>query len=225
MHMKNLKHTPAAWGFVISLLGSLPIGYLNLLACQLYRTTGILPLFQFVLGIVLIEVLVVIVSFRLVGIIERRWPIKKHLRLAAVIYLLLLAVLVIGNEDRESSGFSQVVQAHPLFMGVLLSALNPLQLIFWLGWNAYLRNRSSLQLMHKAPLGYYLSTALGTIAGMFAFVLLLDALLNQIEVKPLYFNYGIGALVLLFALRQGYKCYQLNSALQKKDKAVTWQSS
>ncbi len=55
--MQNLKNI--AVGFLVSFLGSIPLGYLNVVGFQLYQKKGLTETVLYLLGVILIEAVVI----------------------------------------------------------------------------------------------------------------------------------------------------------------------
>jgi threonine/homoserine/homoserine lactone efflux protein len=134
-------------GLMISFLGTLPLGTLNIAAMQISVTDGIRPAMLFVLGALTVEVIYVRIS-----LVAMQW-IMKHKRLfrwlewLSILIVLALAVSsfvaaadpVVKKNVILSSGI------HRFWLGVLMSALNPVQIPFWFGWSTVLFTKNVLQ--------------------------------------------------------------------------------
>jgi threonine/homoserine/homoserine lactone efflux protein len=55
--MKSLQNIVV--GFVVSFLGSIPLGYLNVVGYQVYAKSGMRELLLFLLGVILVEAIVI----------------------------------------------------------------------------------------------------------------------------------------------------------------------
>ena len=55
--MQNIKNIVV--GFLVSFVGSIPLGYLNVVGFEIYSKRGLLTTFCFLLGVILIEFFVI----------------------------------------------------------------------------------------------------------------------------------------------------------------------
>jgi threonine/homoserine/homoserine lactone efflux protein len=195
------------WGLVISALGTLPLGTLNVTAMQVAISDGLPKAFQFSLGVVLVEVAYVRLS--LVGI---HW-LRQHgalLRWMDWIACLIVFALAVGSfiaamNPSVSKSFILTTNLPLFVLGVAMSALNPVQLPFWLGWSSFLFSKKVLH----AYAGYYnwytAGIGIGTMAGLAVFVYGGRFLVDILNTKQVFINYIIGTIFLITAGIQLYK--------------------
>ncbi|MDY8134533.1 LysE family transporter [Aquimarina sp. 2201CG5-10] len=161
-------------GFLISFLGSLPPGILNVTAFQIAASQGVSKALVFACAVVLIELIIVLLI--LGGI--KRFKIKTknylYLLLIAVILLFYLAVskfMELGKPvelKNEHTLFSTIRSS--LFLGILLSALNFIQIPFWIGWSNTLIAKNILQNKLISKLLYGSAIAIGTFMALMIFM-------------------------------------------------------
>lgn len=195
------------WGLTISALGTLPLGTLNVAAMQVAISEGLSKGLQFSLGVALIEVTYVRLS--LIGI---HW-LRQHtalLRWMDWIAFLIVIALAAGSfiaAMNPSVSKNFILRTNlPLFvLGVVMSALNPVQLPFWLGWSSFLFSK---KVLHPHPVYYNWYTAgigIGTVAGLAVFVYGGRFLVAILNTNQSVINYIIGTVFLVTACIQLYK--------------------
>ena len=163
-------------GMAVSFVGSLPLGYLNVIAVQLFLTQSWYGLLFFLLGVIVVEL--VVIQITLVG--ARRLLDNTRLLfwidIFTVCFLTLLAFSFLygGKEDDTKIALpAYLVSIHPLVVGLALNGLNFIQLPFWAGWNIFLIKSQKINPRQSV---YYLAGAgIGTFVGMLLFVLLVHA--------------------------------------------------
>jgi threonine/homoserine/homoserine lactone efflux protein len=159
-------------GLTISLLGTLPLGTLNVTSLQVALTDGFLPAVGFALGVLLVEM--VYVRITLAGI---EWLRKKErwlLLFDRITIALMIALAIASFYAALSPGETRNVlieNSIPRFwLGVLLSALNPVQIPFWLGWSSVLYAKNILKPANSFYYPYLAGIGSGTFAGHLLFI-------------------------------------------------------
>lgn len=178
--MKILKNV--AVGFLVSFIGSIPLGYLNVVGYEVFSTFGMCPLLQFLLGVICIEMFVVYFTLAFATPLVNNKKLMKAIDVFAIFFLLILAYsfYTSSNVAVGSQGvFAKYMAYSPFFIGVILNCINFLQLPFWTGWNFYLLNNKYIS-VQKAEKFYYVSgTIVGTFVGMLSLILLLDTVASH----------------------------------------------
>jgi len=179
--MKALKNIFV--GFLVSFLGSLPLGYLNIVGVEIVSKWGINPLISYLFGVIVVEALVIYLSIIFSNTLAESKKIMKFIDFFAIFFLLLIAYLFYSysNQSAEKHNYlEQYVHYSPFLIGMVLCGFNFLQIPFWLGWNLYLLNENYIVLSKKLQFYYLFGTIVGTFFGMLSVVLLLDSLSQKI---------------------------------------------
>jgi len=194
----------AAYAFLISFIGSLPIGTLNVSVTNLVIDGNIPAAFLFGLGAILVEVVTVRVALVIVRRLEGMNRLFGWLRLLAciVIFLLALISLEAAWHMRKSVAVIPFTGYAPFVAGLILSLLNPLHLPFWLGWTAALRTKGLLSDTRSEYNVYVTAIGIGTgvaflLYGMTGHLLILFLRMNQDAL-----NWGLGIALLIAGLVQ-----------------------
>ena len=121
-------------GLFISFLGSLPLGTLNIAAMQIAISDGIQPAFLFSLGSLTAEVVYVRLSLMAMDWVRKQ---RKLFRILEWITLLIIIALAVSSfyaavtpQVHENVILSSTL--HRYFLGLIMSALNPVQIPFGL---------------------------------------------------------------------------------------------
>jgi threonine/homoserine/homoserine lactone efflux protein len=98
--------------------------------------------------------------------------------------MLLLAYIFYAsatNTEAQSTVLTEHQNRTPYFVGIFLSALNFVQIPFWVGWNLYLLNGKWIAIDGTKKYCYVFGTVIGTFFGMLALILSLHFLTSQTD--------------------------------------------
>ncbi len=199
-------------GFLVSYIGSVPLGYLNVVGYEIYDKWGIEKLLYYLLGVVFIEVLVVYVTLIFANKLVSNKKLMKAIDVFGFFFLLFLAYSFYSYSNQTVSGHNYLekyILYSPFLIGLLLSSLNFLQLPFWTGWNLYLINGNYITTEKKNRYFYVFGTSLGTLSGMITLVFLLNAIaVNTSSFSKYIMPVIIPLFFLTLAFFQGYKVFK-----------------
>lgn len=202
MVIKGLQNVGV--GFVMSFVGSVPLGYLNLAGYEMLRREGVEAFWQYVVGVVCVEVFVIYFTLVFAGKLLERKRLIKYIELFSIAFMLTLAVLFfVKSDDKSDAFFLRYFNHAPLVTGVLLSAMNFMQLPFWTGWNLYLVNKHWIYTHGWLKLPYVAGTLLGTAAGIALIAMGLDQAGRSAAFSQSIMPFLFPAVFLLLALWQG----------------------
>ena len=210
-----------AWGLMISFLGSLPLGTLNVAAMQLGIYENIKNAMLFSFGSLLVEMVYVRIS--LVGI---NW-IQKQQRLMDIMQWITFAIIVAlacvsfyaamhtpTNAENQGTNPYTDINVNRFLLGMFLCAINPVQIPFWFGWSTVLFSKKVLEPINKHYNTYIVGIGLGTFAGNCVFIFGGKWLVGRIANSQQYLNWVIGGIFAITALITLYKI------LRKKKEVV-----
>ena len=179
--MKALKNITV--GFIVSFVGSLPLGYLNIIGVEVLSKLGMNSLISYLLGVILVEAVVIYLTVIFSTQLAENKKLMKSIDFFAVFFLLLIAYVFYAYSNQttqEHNYLDNYIQYSPFLIGFILCGLNFLQIPFWMGWNLYLMNAKHITLSKKLKFHYIFGTLLGTFFGMLAVIVLLDSLSQKI---------------------------------------------
>ncbi len=208
--MKSLKNIFA--GFLVSFLGSMPLGYLNIIGVEIYSKSEMNALVPYLLGVIVVEAIVIYFTVIFANQLAENKKLMKIIDFFAVFFFLLLAYLFYANSTQtteEHNYLEDYVQYSPFLIGMVLCGLNFLQIPFWLGWNLYLLNAKSISLFKKLKFYYILGTLVGTFFGMLVAILLLDSLSQTtVSLSKYIMPIFIPLFFVVLAIFQAYKVHK-----------------
>lgn len=207
------------WGMMVSFLGSLPLGTLNVAAMQISVQESISHALYFSLGSLFTEMIYVRIS--LVGI---NWIRQRKVLLRWMEWITLAIVLALA-----AGSFTAAMHAHHaknvmlnnnmnrFLLGVLLSAISPMQIPFWFGWSTVLFSKNILKPKNSFYNLYIIGIGIGTFAGNCVFIFGGKYMVEKLDANQNMMNWIIGGIFALTALILLIRILLHKDAIQKLD--------
>lgn len=186
----------------MSFLGSLPLGTLNVAAMQISVQESISHAIYFSLGSLLVEMIYVRIS--LVGINWIRKQ-KKLFRWMEWITLGIVVALAVGSflaamSEHEQKNVMLNNQVHRFWLGMMLSAISPMQIPFWFGWSTVLFTKKILIPKNSFYNIYIVGIGLGTLLGNFVFIFGGKYIVQKLNANQNIINWVIGGIFAITAV-------------------------
>ena len=205
------------WGMIVSFLGSLPLGTLNVAAMQIAVQESIIDAIYFSTACILVEITYVRIS--LVGIdwIRKQKKLFKWLEWITLGIVIALAVgsFIAATKEHEAKNVVLSNNMHRFLLGLFMSAINPVQIPFWFGWSTVLFSRKILEPDRLQYNFYIIGIGLGTLMGNFVFIFGGKWLVSKIANSQQYLNWVIGGIFALTAIIQFIKMMRHKDAVSK----------
>jgi hypothetical protein len=206
-------------GFLVSFVGSLPLGYLNIIGVEIFSELGINSLGYYLFGVIVVEAVVIYFTVIFANQLAENKKLMKSIDFFAVFFFMLLAYLFLAHSNQTSEEHNYLedyVQYSPFLIGMVLCGLNFIQIPFWMGWNLYLMNVKSISLIQRLKFYYILGTLVGTFFGMLAVIVLLDSLSQKIlDYSKFIIPIVIPLFFVVLAFFQIYKVYKKYFSLKR----------
>lgn len=200
-------------GMVVSFLGSLPLGTLNVAAMQISISDGISQAMFFSIGSLVVEIIYVRVSLVAIDWIRKQEKILRILEWVTFFIVLALAVSSFYAAMHPKTGKNIVLSSTlPKFvLGVVMCAVNPVQIPFWFGWSTVLFTKKILLPKHSHYNSYILGIGLGTFAGNCVFIFGGQLMVDKLNANQNILSWVIGGIFAATAI------IQVLRILRKKD--------
>ncbi|MFN8291686.1 MAG: LysE family transporter [Chitinophagaceae bacterium] len=200
-------------GMLVSFLGSLPLGTLNIAAMQISITDGVVAAMMFSLGSLLVEMVYVRVSLVAMDWIRKQERVMKALEWITLLIVVALAISSFYAALHPSVKKNVVLSSSlPKFvLGFVMSALNPVQIPFWFGWSTVLFTKKVLLPRDDHYNTYIAGIGIGTFIGNCIFIFGGLLIANKISNNQDILNWVIGGIFAVTALLQIWRI------LKKKD--------
>ena len=206
---------------MISFLGSLPLGTLNIAAMQIGIYEGVKNAMYFSLGSLIVEMIYVRIS--LIGI---NW-LQKQQRLMQIMQWItfgIIMLLAFGSfyAAIKTGNNGQNVTANPyeninisrFLLGAFGCAINPIVVIFWFGWSTVLFTKKILEPVNSFYNIYIVGIGFGALAGNCVFIFGGKWLVERITNSQQYLNWVIGSIFAITAIIQLIKNLKNKSVSQ-----------
>jgi threonine/homoserine/homoserine lactone efflux protein len=206
------------WGTLVSFLGSLPLGTLNVAAMQIGIQESIKQAMYFSFGSLLVEMIYVRIS--LIGI---DWVRKqeKLMRIMEWVTLAIVLALAAGSFYAALSAGENVKNPildnnmNRFLLGALGCAVNPVVIVFWFGWSTVLFTKKILLPQNAHYNSYIVGIGLGTLAGNCVFIFGGNFLYEKIHGAEHYMHWFIGGVFALTAIIQLVKMLMHKDGVSK----------
>lgn len=172
--MKILKNTFV--GFLVSFAGSVPLGYLNIAGYEIFAYKGWSALLPYVGGVIAVEAIIIYGTLAFADLLSSKERLIRGIEIFSIVFMFTLSILFFiktGNASDEVF-FRRYFDHSPFVIGLILSAMNFMQLPFWMAWNLYVVNNNHAKTSGNLKLFYLIGTLIGSSAGIIGISVTLD---------------------------------------------------
>jgi threonine/homoserine/homoserine lactone efflux protein len=198
---------------LISFLGSLPLGTLNIAAMQIAISEGYHPAILFSLGSLFAEMIYVRLSLIAIDWIRRQQKLFKILEWVtlAIVVALAVASFYAALHPKVHKNIFLSSTLNKFVLGFVMCAVNPVQIPFWFGWSTVLYTKKVLLPQNNHYNFYIIGIGIGTLLGNFVFIFGGRLIADKINANENILSWIIGSIFALTALIQLWKI------IKKKD--------
>lgn len=155
-------------GLIVSFLGTLPLGVLNITIMHVSLKKGMSSALRFALGCALVELVYSYISVQLTKTIIYFPSLRPVTEVIATITLLGMGIYYIRKQGQLAISKQKTVSS--FYLGTILSILNVVAFPFWILYTALLQGKGIVGLsQHSLIIIYVLGISIGTIAGLLPF--------------------------------------------------------
>lgn len=205
-------------GMIISFLGSLPLGTMNVAAMQIAITDGYRHALWFAAGILLVEIVYVRISLVAMDKIRKHQKILKALEWVTLFIVVALAVSSFVAAAKNNAHTKNILlsNAMPRFvLGLFMSAVNPVQIPFWFGWSTVLFTKKIL-LPRKDNYNFYiLGIGFGTFLATCVFIFGGKYIVEKLNANENTLHLVIGGIFTVTAIIQIWKMMRKKDTVQR----------
>lgn len=172
--MKAVKNI--AVGFLVSFAGSVPLGYLNIAGYEIFSANSWKALLPYALGVICVEAIVIYSTLVFADLLASKKKLIRGIEIFSILFMVALAILFFiksGNPNQDVF-FRKYFNHTPFVIGLILSAINFMQVPFWLAWNLYVVNKGHAITKGNYKFLYLLGTLMGSFAGIVGISITLD---------------------------------------------------
>lgn len=198
---------------LISFLGSLPLGTLNVAAMQISVTDGINSAILFSCGSLTAEIVYVRLSLVAMDWIRKQEKLFKALEWLTLVIVIALATASFYAALHPSSQKNVILSSNlpKYLLGLTMSAVNPVQIPFWFGWSTVLFTKQVLLPKPSHYNSYIIGIGIGTFIGNCVFIFGGQVIADKLSNNQSILSWVIGGIFSITAVIQLYRM------LRKKD--------
>jgi threonine/homoserine/homoserine lactone efflux protein len=185
------------------------LGTMNIAAMQISVTDGLRPALLFAFGALLIEIGYVRLSLVAMNWIRKNQKLFKILEWITLLIIVALAVFsfIAAAAPGERKNVVLSGTLHRFWLGVTMSALNPMQVPFWFGWSTVLFTKKILLPKNSHYNLYIAGIGMGTFAGMCVFVFGGRFLVETLNSNQNVINWIVGGIFAITAIIQAWRMF------------------
>ena len=155
-------------GLLVSFLGTLPLGVLNITVMRVSLLQGLRPALQFALACALVELVYSYISVELTQSLIQFPALRPLTEVIAAVTLLGMGIYYIRKNSLPMTDQRSI---RPFFLGVLLSVVNVVAFPFWILYTTLLQAKGYVGIMDTSlVMLYVLGISFGTVAGLLPFI-------------------------------------------------------
>ena len=198
-------------GMMVSFIGSLPLGTLNIAAMQISISDGYIAALWFAVGMLLVEIIYVRLSLVAMDKIRKQTKVLKAMEWITLIIIIALAVFSFIAATKGGGKTKNILLSNGMprfFLGIIMSAINPVQIPFWFSWSTVLFAKKILLPRNDHYNIYIVGIGLGTFLGTCIFIFGGLLIVNKLNANQNMLNYIIGSIFSITALIQMWKMWK-----------------
>jgi len=195
-------------GWLISFLGQLPLGTMSITATQIRIHEGLSAALKYTWGVTIVEMLYLRIALSGMDLVYQHPAIFNGIGWATVILFLVLSIVSIRSAYVHKEEKKSVLLSHKInrfVFGLMMSAMNPAQIPFWLLWSTYMLD---WKILHPSSLQYNIFTfgvGIGTISGLLVYIYGGNYLITKLNVSNKTLNKIIGVIFFLASAAQFWR--------------------
>jgi threonine/homoserine/homoserine lactone efflux protein len=210
------------WGMIVSFLGSLPLGTLNVAAMQISVQESVQNAILFSLGSLTVEMIYVRISLVGINWVRKQKKLFRWMEWITVAIVLALAIGSFAAAMKPHAAKNVILNntINRYLLGVMLSAINPVQIPFWFGWSTVLFTKNILQPKNSFYNIYIFGIGLGTLMGNFVFIFGGKWIVGKLNGNQSLLNWIIGGIFAVTAVIFLIKILLHKDGMKKLENAV-----
>ncbi len=195
-------------GILVSFLGQLPLGNVNIAATQLNVQESQKSAWKFAAGLVVIEV--IYLRLALTGI---NWIISNKMLFIILGWTTVALFMILGiasfiaarKQSKDKKALMLNNKIDRFLLGLSISAVNPVQIPFWVTWSLYLINGKMLHPVATEYNVFTIGAGIGTLSGLAVYIYGGKWAIQKIKANNKSLNKFMGIVFIVVAFLQLYK--------------------
>ncbi len=198
----------AVTGLLISFLGALPLGSLNMAAMQIAIAESKRKALAFAIGVALVEIIYVQISLQAMDWVMAHQQLFTSMEWITVMIFLVLAGSSFWVAFKKQGAAKNILLNNSInrfWLGLSMSAINPVQIPFWFIWSTYLLSNKLLLPSQAQFNSYTMGIGMGTITALLVFIYAGSWLVNKLNASQKMIHIIVGIVLLVSAIIQLYR--------------------
>ncbi len=192
---------------LISLMGSLPFGNVNLTATQLAVQENYKSAWLYSIGIAIVEIIYLRITLTAMNwVIQHQtiFTVMGWLTVALFLFLGIMGFVAAKKQAPDKKGFLLNNNMNRFLLGVSISAVNPAQFPFWFMWSTTFIKQGVLHTSNWHYNNFTLGAGIGTIIAMAIYIYAGKWVIQKLKASNKQLNIVMGAVFIICALYQVY---------------------
>ena len=198
-------------GFTVSFLGQLPLGNLNVAATQIGVEENVKQAWLFSIAVAFVEIVYLRIALNSSSWIMHNKMLFNYISWFTVILFYVLGFLsirkAIKQKEAEKKGLLIDNNINRFLLGLMLSAINPLQIPFWFFWGTYFISNGTVKATTSDFNAFTAGAGLGTLGGQVIYIHGGRWLIKKLHASHKILNIIMGAVFIISATIQVYKIF------------------
>jgi threonine/homoserine/homoserine lactone efflux protein len=195
-------------GFLVSFLGQLPLGNMSFTSTQVCIQEGFKKAWEFAMGVAIVEM--IYLRFALTGmdwiVRHRIWFIALGWITVVMFFVLGIMAFVTANKQHgEKKALVLDNKLNRFVLGLMMSALNPVQIPFWFLWTSTFIQTHVLPVSNISFNLFTAGAGMGTLSGLAVYIHGGNWLVSKMNTSHKTLNKIMGVIFMITALIQLYR--------------------
>ena len=195
-------------GWLVSFVGQIALGSMSLTSTQIAIEEGVKPAMSFTWGVTVIEMLYLRISLYGMDVIYKNPTVVLAIGWITAAFFLFICIMSIRSvityhEEKKSKLLDHNINRY--LFGMMLSAMNPGQVPFWLLWSNLMLD---WKILHSSTLQYNIFTigaGVGTVTGLMVYIFAGNYIISKFDLSNKTLNKIMAVVFCLAGLAQIWK--------------------
>lgn len=183
-------------GLLVSFLGSIPLGTVNLAVIQTTININFKAGFYFALGATMIELIYSAIAIKFIAVLMDNNNIELIIQMITIPVFLIMGIFYYRKEDKAK--ITNAKKRKSFYNGLFIGLINPMQIPFWITYGSYMLSNDWIKNEEGLLNIFILGICTGTLLVLTMIALLSKKLISKFDLNTRWVNKGIG--IVLFML-------------------------
>lgn len=201
---------PAILGFLLSFIGSLPLGIINMTVADTTIHRGMKAGVWVAIGASLVELIQSFIAIKFTWLFVDNSDLEFWMGIIALLVFWVLGIyyFFFAKASKSEVNIQNDGKKMPdFFRGILVSSMNVLVIPYWVFYGGYLSSQGWLVLENEVILVFVIGVMLGTFVLLLLYAKLGQLITNRATQLTKFVNKFIGVIFMLFGIYQIWKLW------------------